>query len=177
MNDIVREGEAPAEPQEPSDVPRTHGSAGVSPSLSQQTAKVEGLPPVEPRIALEPYLESRALSANHLLTDLQDRALENRLNRMSLNARTALSERGVNVLFVAFDFLKWFEAEHSEEPRLSPLLLVPVCLERIGATASWMLSLDEDEPFLSPLPRPVFRNEHWGERGLLLSCHTSRSRR
>ena len=51
------------------------------------------------------------------------------------NARTALSEQDVNVLFVAFGFLKWFEAEHSDEPRLSPLLLVPVCLERIGATA------------------------------------------
>ena len=90
-------------------------------------------------------MESRALSANHLLTDLQDRALGNRLNRMSLNARTALSEQGVNVLFVAFGFLKWFEAEHSEEPRLSPLLLVPVCLERTGATAPWKLSLYEDE--------------------------------
>ena len=29
--------------------------------------------------------------------------------------------------------------------RLSPLLLVPVCLERIGATAPWKLSLYEDE--------------------------------
>ena len=48
-----------------------------------------------------------------------------------------MSEQGVNVLFVAFGFLKWFEAEHSDEPRLSPLLLVPVCLERIGATAPW----------------------------------------
>ena len=63
--------------------------------------------------------------------------MKHRLNRMSLNARTALSEQGVNVLFVAFGFLKWFEAEHSDEPRLSPLLLVPVCLERIGATAPW----------------------------------------
>ncbi len=84
-----------------------------------------------------------------------------------------MSEQGVNVLFVAFGFLKWFEAEHSDEPRLSPLL-VPVCLERIGATAPWKLSLDEDEPFLSPLPRPVFRNKHWEERvtvrGLLLRC-------
>ena len=99
------------------------------PQLSLFASKVEGLPLVEPRITLEQCLESRAL------TDLQDRALGNRLNRMSLNIRTALSEQGVNVLFVAFGFLKWFEAEHSDESRLSPLLLVPVCLERIGATA------------------------------------------
>ena len=81
---------------------------------------------------------------------------------------------GVNVLFVAFGFLKWFEAEHSDEPHLSPLLLVLVCLERMGATAPWKLPLYEEEPFLSPLLRPVFRNEHWGEtvrvRGPLLSC-------
>ena len=92
----------------------------------------------------------------------------NRLNRMSLNARTALSEQGVNVLFVAFGFLKWFEAEHSDEPRLSPLLLVPVCLERIGATAPWKLSLYEDEPFLSPLPPSS--GERVRVRGPLLRC-------
>ena len=71
---------------------------------------------------------------------------------LSRSDRATLSEQGVNVLFVAFGFLKWFEAEHSDEPRLSPLLLVPVCLERIGATAPWKLSLYEDEPFLSPRP-------------------------
>ena len=115
------------------------------PQLSLFASKGDGPPPVEPRITLEQCLESRALSSNHLLNDLQDRALGSRLNRMSLNARTSLSEQGVNVLFVAFGFLKWFEAEHSDEPRLSPLLLVPVCLERIGATAPWKLSLYEDE--------------------------------
>ena len=115
------------------------------PQLSLFASKRDGPPPIEPRITLEQYLESRALSSNHLLNDLQDRALGSRLNRMSLNARTSLSEQGVNVLFVAFGFLKWFEAEHSDEPRLSPLLLVPVCLERIGATAPWKLSLYEDE--------------------------------
>ena len=141
LNDIVRE------------LPPSRKQRATFPArTAQQAAKVEGLPPVEPRITLEQCLESRALSSNHLLTDLQDRALGNRLNRMSLNAHTALSEQGVNVLFVAFGFLKWFEAEHSDEPRLSPLLLVPVCLERIGATAPWKLSLYKDEPFLSPLP-------------------------
>ena len=75
------------------------------PQLSLFASKGAGRPPVEPRITLEQCLESRALSANHLLTDLQDRALGNRLNRMSLNARTALSEQGVNVLFVAFGLL------------------------------------------------------------------------
>ncbi len=119
--------------------------SNAPPQLSLFGSKEEGPPPVEPRITLEQCLGSRALSPNHLLTDLQDRALGNRLNRMSLNARTALSEQGVNVLFVAFGFLKWFEAEHRDEPRLSPLLLVPVCLERIGATAPWKLSLYEDE--------------------------------
>ena len=143
--------------------------SNAPPQLSLFGSKGEGLPPVEPRITLEQCLESRALSANHLLTDWQDRALGNRLNRMSLNARTALSEQGVNVLFVAFGFLKWFEAEHSDEPRLSPLLLlVPVCLERIGATAPWKLSLDEDEPFLSPLPPSS--GERVRVRGLLLRC-------
>src|SRR5438128_7338830 len=41
------------------------------PQLSLFASKEEGLPPVEPRITLEQCLESRALSSNHLLTDLQ----------------------------------------------------------------------------------------------------------
>ncbi len=39
LNDIDREGEAPAEPQATSDFPRAHGLAGASPSLSQQAVK------------------------------------------------------------------------------------------------------------------------------------------
>ncbi len=37
-----REGEAPAEPRETSDFPHAHGSAGASPSLFQQAARVRG---------------------------------------------------------------------------------------------------------------------------------------
>ena len=172
------------------------------PQLSLFGSKGEGPPHVEPRITLEQCLESRALSANHLLTDLQDRALGNRLSRCFkarvrrshvrqnvglsrvcprsgergygfetpsepdvLERPTILSEQGVNVLFVAFGFLKWFEAEHSEEPRLSPLLLVPVCLERMGGTVPWKLSLYEDEPFLSAcVPTKSFQSRSAGFR-------------
>jgi hypothetical protein len=61
LNVIVRKGEAPVEPQATSDFPRAHGSAEASPSLFQQAAKVEGPPPVEPRITLEQCLESRGV--------------------------------------------------------------------------------------------------------------------
>ena len=89
--------------------------------------------------------------------------LKHRLNRMSLNVRTALSEQGVNVLFVAFGFLKWFEAEHSEEPRLSPLLLVPVCLERMGAQ-SWYASATWVPRSRSPRRGRAEEEETWKTR-------------
>jgi hypothetical protein len=45
-------------------------------------------------------------------------------------AGTELGERGVNVLFVAIGFLHWTEVGTSSVQRSSPLILVPITLER-----------------------------------------------
>ena len=43
-------------------------------------------------------------------------------------AKTAIEEQGVNVLYLSFGFLKWFESDHSDQPLTSPLILVPVSI-------------------------------------------------
>src|SRR5262249_9579697 len=80
-----------------------------------------------------------------LLTDFEDRLLAARLTRLALNARESLTEQGVTILYVAFGFLCWFESPDSQVEIRSPLLLVPVRLERDSVEAPWRLQVEDEE--------------------------------
>lgn len=56
--------------------------------------------------------------------------LETRLRSMAAHARTAIEESGANILNLAFGFLEWREADHSEVSSLAPLILIPVTLRK-----------------------------------------------
>src|SRR5262249_45443275 len=99
----------------------------------------------EERDVLEGCLRSPRLRPDHLLTDLPDRQLASRLTRLALNARESLTEQGVTVLYVAFGFLRWFESADSRVEVRSPLLLVPVRLERDSVEAPWRLRAEEED--------------------------------
>ena len=90
-------------------------------------------------------LSSPRLRPEHLLTTLTDKKLNARLKRLALNSREAEMELGVNTLFAAFGLLRWFESDDSKEPILSPLLLVPVRIDRDTVESPWMLRPEEDE--------------------------------
>lgn len=47
-------------------------------------------------------------------------------------ARTAIEESGTNMLYLVFGFLEWYESDDSKQPRLAPLVTMPVALERTG---------------------------------------------
>ena len=74
------------------------------------------------------------LSDSKLQTEETPPRLERRLLNTHYTARTSLEEQGVNILYLALGMLTWYEADSSAEPRLAPLVLVPVVLER-GPTA------------------------------------------
>jgi hypothetical protein len=76
---------------------------------------------------------------------LPDRLLRTRLTRLALKSREALSEQGVVVLYVAFGLLRWFDSPDSKVEIRSPLLLVPVRLERDNIEAPWRLQAEEDD--------------------------------
>jgi very-short-patch-repair endonuclease len=63
-------------------------------------------------------------------TDLKTKQSGNeklkRLKRLRSEARKSLEEIGVNSLFLVFGTLTWFDKDNSDEPLLSPLILVPV---------------------------------------------------
>jgi very-short-patch-repair endonuclease len=59
-------------------------------------------------------------------------------------ARLALEETGTNTLFLALGSLHWYESAASEERRVSPLVLVPVRLERSSPGQYRLVATDED---------------------------------
>ena len=69
-----------------------------------------------------------------LQSRLSPKDLDVRLLRIENEAKTIYQERGIDVLFLALGFLRWFEDDNSSRERLAPLMLVPVELNR---TAAW----------------------------------------
>ena len=108
---------------------------------------------------LQSIKQSPDLGDHCLLTNLSDRPLDSRLKRLSITASTSLSEQGVNSLFMAFGFLRWFESAESDVPILSPLVLLPVAVRKESADSTWDLSpLDDDLASNHPLDE-LFRSE------------------
>ena len=112
------------------DLPADPAEDGLT--LSDVAEETETIPAAE---ILQRCLHSPRLKPDHLLTDLSDRRLAARLTRLALAAHESLTEQGVAVLYVAFGLLRWFESPDSETEVRSPLLLVPVRLERDNVEA------------------------------------------
>jgi Protein of unknown function (DUF4011)/AAA domain len=82
---------------------------------------------------------------NGLQTSLPPGLLHKRLHAMHRDAKTAEEERGVNILFLALGFLRWYEDEKSDVPRDAPLILLPVYLGRDPKRSTFDLKLREDD--------------------------------
>jgi len=74
---------------------------------------------------------------NILQTKLSEDRLQNNLRRLQYDSRTYESEQGVNILYLAMGFLKWYEDPNSDVARYAPLLLVPVNLSRKSINAQF----------------------------------------
>jgi very-short-patch-repair endonuclease len=82
---------------------------------------------------------------NILQTSLSAEGLQKRLTSLYYESIETEQEQGVNVLYLALGFVKWFEDPRSEVERFAPLVLVPVELIRKGARERFQLKVrDED---------------------------------
>lgn len=80
-----------------------------------------------------------------LQTQLTAEGLHKRLTSLYYESSEIEQEQGVNVLYLALGFLKWFEDTRSEVERFAPLVLIPVELSRKGARDRFHLKArDED---------------------------------
>ncbi len=94
------------------------------------------------------------LKANHtdsmLQTTLTPEKLDKVLYNLFLKSRTSFMEQGVVTLFLAAGMLRWYEDPSAQEPRLAPILLLPVVLTRKGVGRPFMLSAAPAEPEVNP---------------------------
>ena len=83
---------------------------------------------------------------NILQTPFSSGELERRLRKLYSEHKTLIEETGANSLFLAMGFLEWSDSEDAAKPMLSPLLLVPVRLNRQGTAgqAKYDLSFDDE---------------------------------
>lgn len=93
----------------------------------QEIARRHGIDPSYD-LPLEGPPEAQAL--RYLQTLLLPKDLEAKADALRRRARTALEERGIEILKLAIGVLEWFEHPESDRSTVSPLLLLPVQLDR-----------------------------------------------
>ena len=131
---------------------------------SDETITDDGVRLDEADLSLSPGVDAvdEARFTDRLLdTTLATDALQKRLLQLARDARTAEEEQGINVLFLAIGFLRWFEDERSEVVREAPLVLLPVDLVRNERTSTYDLAAREDE-VLTNLPLQARLREDFG---------------
>ena len=72
--------------------------------------------------------------------------LEKVLKKLHRQAKVSLEENGANTLYLALGFLRWYETEKSEKPRLAPLVLIPVDITRKIQDRSYSIKMRDEEP-------------------------------
>ena len=71
------------------------------------------------------------------------------LYKLRSKAKNAIEEQGINLLYFAFGFLEWTEADHSEVFK-SPLILVPVSIKIDSLYCPYHISIYEEEAIVNP---------------------------
>lgn len=109
----------------------------------------EGVSADEMDLYLPPEDDGDGIADRHLDSRLQTRltpeGLQKRMLALHRDATTIEEEQGISVLYLALGFLRWYESPSSDRLRESPLLLVPISLERSSAKAGFKVRFrDED---------------------------------
>lgn len=90
------------------------------------------------------------LKSGQVLTEREEKEMNLVLNRLRLKSRTSYEEMGINTLFMIFGLLKWRESSASQNHLLSPLLLVPVTIERDNIASPYTVRMIDEEIVLNP---------------------------
>lgn len=98
---------------------------------------------------LTAHLEQKKGESRHndtgLQTQLFSKPLDTRLLKLSTEAITFVQEQGVDLLYLATGFLKWYEDDSSDKARFAPLALVPVEIFRADVGDTYKIRYTEAE--------------------------------
>jgi very-short-patch-repair endonuclease/DNA polymerase III delta prime subunit len=93
---------------------------------------------------LEEYLELEMGADRHSDIFLQTKQIPEKLDhtllRIENESHSLLQEQGIEVLYLAIGFLKWFEDANAKTPRYAPLIMVPVELKRTSAKETFSVA-------------------------------------
>ena len=84
-------------------------------------------------------------SDRRLQTTETSEGLQRRLLTTHRLANSTIEETGVNTLFIALGMLCWYESDQSVEEHRSPLILVPVRLERDGVRENFRVAFTGED--------------------------------
>ena len=102
--------------------------------------------------------ESRPRTLPALRAKATPDVLNRRLLRFFREARVIEEEQGVNILFLAFGFLRWFEDPRSDEVCWAPLVLLPVVIERRQGREQFVLRARDDDLMVNVSLREKLRS-------------------
>ena len=85
---------------------------------------------IEPSYELPRTATGNQHEDNKLQTLYFRKSLDGKLNALSTKASLIMGEKGVNTLYAAFGFLEWYESRNSNIELLSPLILLPLNIEK-----------------------------------------------
>jgi hypothetical protein len=91
--------------------------------------------------------DTGAVGDTVLQTKLTKINLEKKLKSLFYESKEYEEEQGVNVLYIALGFLKWYEDANSDIAKYAPLILLPVELSREGAKDRYKLKLRDEDIF------------------------------
>jgi hypothetical protein len=87
------------------------------------------------------------LAAGQLHAEETTAEADKRLLTLYRTAKSSIEETGANVLYLAMGMLKWYESEQAEQPRLAPLVLLPITLTRTSTGSGYAYAIRlSDEP-------------------------------
>ncbi len=95
-----------------------------------------------------------------LQTQLTAEGLQKRLTSLYYESIENEEETGVNVLYLALGFLKWFEDPRSEIERYAPLVLIPVELTRKGARERFQLKARDEDLYTNVSLKVWLKEQH-----------------
>ena len=90
-------------------------------------------------------IAAKEFKSKRLRTFMNESDLEKTMKKLHRLAKVSMEENGVNTIYLALGFLRWYETDRSEKPRYAPLVLVPVDIIRRVQDKSFSIRVrDED---------------------------------
>ena len=87
--------------------------------------------------------------------------LNKRLKSIYTNYKDVLNDKGLNVFYAAFGMLRWFDSENSDKENLSPLILLPIEIEKKKSSkGGYSVSANNAEPIINQTLCEKLKFEH-----------------